>query len=96
MHKPLIRFEKRKKHSSFIDNIWGADLDDIQLSKLIIEFFFFLLRVVNIDSKYAWVISLINKKGITITIYSQNILDELGRKSSKIWEMGRQRQHILQ
>ena len=31
-HKPIIRtFEKRKVHSSFIDNIWGVDLADIQL-----------------------------------------------------------------
>ena len=32
LHKPVIRkFEKRKVHSSFIDNISGADLDDMQL-----------------------------------------------------------------
>ena len=31
-HKPIIRaFEKREVHSSFIDNIWGVDLADIQL-----------------------------------------------------------------
>ena len=29
-HKPIIRkLEKRKVHSPFIDNIWGADLADI-------------------------------------------------------------------
>ena len=27
LHKPVIwKFNKRKVHSSFIDNIWGADL----------------------------------------------------------------------
>ena len=32
LHKPTIRkFNKRKVHSSFIDNIWGADLGDMQL-----------------------------------------------------------------
>ena len=32
LHKPMIRkFEKRKVHSSFRDNIWGADLADMQL-----------------------------------------------------------------
>ena len=32
LHKPIIRkFEKRKLHSSFIDNVWGADLADMQL-----------------------------------------------------------------
>ena len=31
LHKIIIRkFEKRKKYSSFIDNIWGADLADMQ------------------------------------------------------------------
>ena len=32
LHKPIIRkFQKRKVHSSFMDNIWGADLVDMQL-----------------------------------------------------------------
>ena len=31
LHKTVIRkIEKRKVHSHFIDNIWGADLDDMQ------------------------------------------------------------------
>ena len=29
LHKPIIRkFEKRKVHLPFIDNIWGTDLGD--------------------------------------------------------------------
>ena len=32
LQKPVIRkFNKRKVHSPFIDNIWGADLADMQL-----------------------------------------------------------------
>ena len=32
IHKPIIRkFEKRKIYSSFIENIWGADLANKQL-----------------------------------------------------------------
>ena len=32
LHKLIIRkFKKRKVHSSFIDNIWDADLADMQL-----------------------------------------------------------------
>ena len=31
LHKAIIRkFEKSKAHSSFIDNIWGGDLVDMQ------------------------------------------------------------------
>ena len=32
LQNPIIRkFNKRKVHSSFIENIWGADLTDMQL-----------------------------------------------------------------
>ena len=32
LHKPIIsKFKKRKVYSSFIDNIWGADLVDMHL-----------------------------------------------------------------
>ena len=32
LHKPIIaKFNIRKVHSSFIDNIWGAALADMQL-----------------------------------------------------------------
>ena len=35
----ITKFEKRKVYSSFKDNIWGADLEDMQLiSKFNIEF----------------------------------------------------------
>ena len=27
----IVKFEKRKLHSSFMDNIWAADLADMQL-----------------------------------------------------------------
>ena len=45
----------------------------------------FLLCVVDIYSKYTWVIPLKDKKGITITNAFQKILDESGRKPNKIW-----------
>ena len=45
LHKPIMwKFKKRKVHLSFIDNIWGADLADIQLiSKFNKEFRFFIV-----------------------------------------------------
>ena len=40
LQKPIIRkFEKRKAHSPFIDNIWGADLADMQLISKLNSFF---------------------------------------------------------
>ena len=85
LHKPIIRkFKKRKVHSPFIDNIWGVDLDDIQLISKFNEGIRFLLGVIDIFSKYAWVLPLKDKKGTTITNAFQKILDEANRKPNKI------------
>ena len=54
LHKPIIRkFNKRKVHSPFIDNIWGTDLADMQLISKFNKGFRFLLCVTDIYSKYA-------------------------------------------
>ena len=54
LHKPIIRrFEKRKVHSSFIHNIWDADLADIQLISKFNKGFRFLLCVIYIYIKSA-------------------------------------------
>ena len=47
--------------------------------------FGFLLCVIDIQSKYAWVILLKDKEVITITNAFQKILDELKRKPNEIW-----------
>ena len=58
LHKPIIRkFEKRKVHAAFKDNIWGADLADMQLLRKYNKEIRFLC-VIDIFSKYAWVVPL--------------------------------------
>ena len=57
LHKPIIKkFEERKVHSPFIYNIWGADLTGMQLISKFNKGIRFLLSVIDIFSKYAWVI----------------------------------------
>ena len=86
LHKPIIRkFKKRKVYSSFRDNIWGVDLADMQLLSKFNKRFRFLLCVIDIFSKYAWVIPLKDKKGISIVNAFQKILDDSKRKPNKIW-----------
>ena len=46
--------------------------------------FRFLLCVIDIFSKYAWVVPLKDKKGITITNAFQKILDGSNRKPKKV------------
>ena len=92
LHKPIIRkFDKRKVHSSLIDNILGADLVDMLhsygyelISKCSKEFRLFLC-VIYIYSNYAWVLPLTDKKGITIANAFQKLSDESNRKLNKIW-----------
>ena len=86
LHKPIIRkFKKRKVYSAFKDNIWGADLGDMQLISKFNKGFRFLLCVIDIFSKYAWVVPLKNKKGISIVREFQKILKQSNRKLNKIW-----------
>ena len=66
--KPIIRkFKKRKVHSPFIDNIWGADLADIELTSKCNKGICFLLCVIAIYRNYALIIPLKDKIAITIT-----------------------------
>ena len=63
LHKPIIRkCEKWKVYSSFKDNIWVADLPDMQLINRFSKGYCFLLRVIVIYGKYAWVVPLNEKE----------------------------------
>ena len=81
LHKPI----KRRVYSSFKDNIWGDDLVDVQLIGKFNKINRFLLCVINIYSKYAWVFPLKEKKGVTIVNTFQKIFDDSKRKLNKIW-----------
>ena len=61
-----MKFNKGKVHSPFIDNIWGAY--DMQLISKFNKGFRFLLCVIDISSKYAWVIPLKDKKEFQLLI----------------------------
>ena len=67
LHKTIIKtFEKRKVYSQFKDNIWGVDLADMQSLSTKNKGIKYLLCVIDLYSKYAFVIPLKDKKGISI------------------------------
>ena len=86
LQKHIIRkFKKRKVYSAFKDNIWGADLADMKLLSKYNKGIRFLLCVIDIFSKYAWVVPLKDKKGISIVKAFQSILKQSSKKPNKIW-----------
>ena len=85
LHRQIIRkFKRRKVYSSFRDNIWSADLADMQSLSKCNKGIRFLLCAVDLFSKYGWVVPLKDKRGATIVNAFQNIISK-GRKPNKIW-----------
>ena len=85
LHNPIIKkIKKRRVYSAFKDNIWGANLAGMQLISKSSKGFRFLLYVINIYSKYAWVVPLKDKKGVSIVDAFQTILRKSNRRPRKI------------
>ena len=70
---------------SFKDNIWGADLADMSLISKVNKGTRFLLYFINIFSKYAWIVPLKDRKGVTIVNAFQKALIKSDHKPNKIW-----------
>ena len=86
LHKPVIKkFNKRKVYSQFKDNIWGVDLADMQSLSKKNKGIKYLLFAIDLYSKYAFVVPLKDKKGISVTNRFNKIIKQSGRKPNKIW-----------
>ena len=84
--KPVIKkFNKRKVYSQFRDNIWGVDLADTKLLSKQNKGIKYLLCVIYLFSKYASVVPLKDKKGISIVNAFNKIIKQYNRKPNKIW-----------
>ena len=86
----LKKIKRRKVYSSFKDNIWSFDVADMLLISKPNKGIRFLLCVIDLFSKYVWVIPLKYKKGVTIVNVFQKVLDDSielhsKRKQNKIW-----------
>ena len=86
LHKPVINiFNKRKVYSQFKDNIWGVDLADMQSLSRKNKGIKYLLCAIDLYSKYAFVVPLKDKKGISIVSAFNKIIKQSNRKPNKIW-----------
>ena len=86
LHKPVIKkFKKRKVYSQFKDKIWGVDLADMQSLSKKSKGIKYLLCAIDLYSKYAFVVPLKDKKGISIVNAFYKIIKQSKRKPNKIW-----------
>ena len=86
LHKPVIKkFKRRKVYARFKDNIWAVDLAEMWslFSKNINVKY--LLCVIDIFTKYAWVKPLKDKKCKKVPNAFIKIVNESNRKPNKIW-----------
>ena len=85
-HKRIIRkFNKSKVYSQFKDNIWGVDLADMQSLSRKNKGIKYLLCAIDLYNKYAFVIPLKYKKGISIVNAFNKRIKQSNRKPNKIW-----------
>ena len=85
LHKPVVRkFHKRKVIVFAIDQIWGADLVDLQAFAKDNDGYRYLLCVIDIFSKYGWIVPLKDKSGKSVTDAFEKIFRQ-GRTPLKLW-----------
>ena len=86
LHKAVIKkFNKRKVYLQFKDNTWGVDLADTQSLSRKNKGIKYLLCGIDLFSKYAFVVPLKDKKGISIVNGFNKIIKQSNRKPNKIW-----------
>ena len=71
--------------SQYKDNIWGVDLADMQSLSRENKGNKYLLCAIDLYSKYAIVIPLKDKKGISVVNAFDKIIKQSNRKPNKIW-----------
>ena len=75
--------KKKKVYSGFKDNIWGDDLADMQLISKFDKGLRFLLCVIDIFRKYAWVVPLKEKKVLQLLMLFRKCSENLIENQTK-------------
>ena len=77
------KFEKRRLLMNGIDKIWAVDLVDMQAFSKFNHGIKYLLTVIDVFSKYGWLVPLKDKTGKSVASALKTILKE--RQPEKMW-----------
>ena len=85
LHTPIKRkFTRRRVIVYHIDEIWAADLVEMQQFSKWNKGYRYLLMIIDVFSKYGWIVPLKDKKGESVTKAFNEIFKE-GRKPQYLW-----------
>ena len=85
LHKPIRRnFPQRRVVVKHIDDTWCSDLVEMQKFSKWNKGYRYLLMVLDIFSKYGWIVPLKDKKGESVAEAFKQIFSE-GRKPKRLW-----------
>lgn len=86
LHAPIRRkFKRRRVFVYNIDDIWSADLKDMQLLAKQNKHYKYILTVIDLFSKYAYAVPLKSKSAPEIVNAFQRLFKTSGRRPGKLW-----------
>jgi len=86
LHKPIIKnFPKRKVFVNGIDKIWAADLVVMQAFSKFNRGVRYLLTMMDVFSKYGWMLPLKDKTGKSVADAFKKIFKKSKQKPEKLW-----------
>ena len=86
LHKPITRnFRKRRVISYGVDKIWAKDLVEIPKYSKWNKGVKYLLTVIDVFSKYGWIVALKDKKTESVCSAFDTIFKRSKRKPEKLW-----------
>ena len=84
LHKPIRRkFQKRKVVAKTVDDIWTADLVEMQPFSRFNKGYKYLLMVIDVFSKYGWIIPLKTKTGAAVTTAFKELFKD--KTPTRLW-----------
>ena len=85
LHKPVRRrFQKRSVFAKQVDNIWTADLVDMSSYSRSNSGYKYLLTVIDVFSKYGWIVPLKTKTGKEVATAFQELFTD-NVPPSRLW-----------
>ena len=86
LHKPVRKhFQKRRVFAAKVDEIWAADLVDMQYYARSNKGYKYILMIIDVFSKYGWAILVKNKSATEIAKAFSKLWDSGQKAPSRLW-----------